>query len=77
MLSEALHSMADLANQALLAVGIHRSKKGPTEAHPYGHGGERFVWALISAVGLFFCGAAGTRPGAALFLPSFRGRINC
>jgi divalent metal cation (Fe/Co/Zn/Cd) transporter len=62
VLSETLHSMADLANQALLAIGIYRSKKGPTEAHPYGFAGERFVWALISAVGLFFCGAAGTLP---------------
>jgi zinc transporter 9 len=58
VLSEALHSIADLANQMLLAIGIMRSKRGPTETHPHGHAAERFVWALISAVGLFFCGAA-------------------
>lgn len=58
MLSETLHSVADLLNQVLLAVGIFRSKRAPTEKHPYGFGSERFVWALISAVGLFFCGAA-------------------
>jgi zinc transporter 9 len=57
MLSEAIHSATDAANQSLLALGIHRSKKDATEDHPYGHGRERYVWALISAVGIFFLGA--------------------
>lgn len=56
MLSEAIHSFSDSANQGLLLLGIHRSKKGPTESHPYGHGRERYVWGLISAVGIFFLG---------------------
>lgn len=55
--SEALHSMADLANQMLLAMGINRSKRGPSEKHPFGSGNERFVWGLASAVSLFFVGA--------------------
>lgn len=60
MLSEALHSVADIANQVFLYIGIQRSKKQPTEEHPYGFGGERFIWALISAVGLFTFGSAGS-----------------
>lgn len=55
--SEALHSLADLANQMLLAMGITRSKRGPSEKHPFGSGNERYVWGLASAVSLFFVGA--------------------
>jgi zinc transporter 9 len=55
--SEALHSLADLANQMLLAMGINRSKRGPSEKHPFGSGNERYVWGLASAVSLFFVGA--------------------
>lgn len=55
--SEALHSLADLANQILLAMGITRSKRGPSEKHPFGSGNERYVWGLASAVSLFFVGA--------------------
>jgi zinc transporter 9 len=57
MLSEAIHSATDTANQGLLALGIHRSQKDASEDHPYGHGRERYVWALISAVGIFFLGS--------------------
>jgi zinc transporter 9 len=60
MLSEGIHSVADVGNQALLALGIKRSEKGPTEAHPYGYTRERFIWALISAVGIFFLGCGVT-----------------
>ena len=56
MLSEAIHSATDASNQGLLALGIHRSNKEASEDHPYGHGRERYVWALISAVGIFFLG---------------------
>ena len=57
MFSEAVHSAADTANQGLLLVGIKRSLKGETEQHCYGHGQERFYWALVSACGIFFVGA--------------------
>lgn len=60
MLSEAIHSFADTANQALLMVGIKRSKKKATEEFSYGYGKERFLWALISACGIFFIGAGAT-----------------
>lgn len=37
--------------------GIKASAKAPSKKHPYGYGNERFIWALISAVGVFFLGA--------------------
>jgi zinc transporter 9 len=60
MLAEAIHSLADTANQALLWVGIRRSKIGPSKKFPFGRGQERFVWGLISACGVFFVGAGVT-----------------
>lgn len=60
MLSETIHSFADTANQALLMVGIKRSRKKATKEFSYGYGKERFLWALISACGIFFVGAGAT-----------------
>ena len=60
LLSEAIHSVADTANQGLLMVGIKRSSKKATEEFSYGYGKERFLWALISACGIFFVGAGAT-----------------
>ncbi len=60
MLAEAIHSLADTANQALLWVGLERSKIGPSKQYPYGRGQERFVWGIISACGIFFLGAGVT-----------------
>eukprot|EP00877_Chromochloris_zofingiensis_P006820 jgi/Chrzof1/2391/Cz11g13120.t1 len=57
MLAEAVHSLVDIANQMLLRVGITRSKKEPTRLHPYGYSRDQFIWPLISAVGIFCCGA--------------------
>eukprot|EP00898_Chlorokybus_atmophyticus_P003149 jgi/Chlat1/3835/Chrsp26S08839 len=57
MLAESVHSFADLANQCLLAVGIHRSRRKPDRRHPYGYSRERFIWSLISAVGIFCLGS--------------------
>lgn len=60
MLAEAIHSLADTANQALLMLGLHRSRIGPSKKFPFGRGQERFVWGLISACGIFFVGAGVT-----------------
>lgn len=60
MFSEAVHSFADTANQFLLFVGLRRSQKKATDDHPYGHGRERYIWALISACGIFFLGCGVT-----------------
>jgi cation diffusion facilitator family transporter len=58
MLAEAFHSTADTGNQALLLVGIKRSKKQPTSEHPFGFGKEQFFWSFVVANVLFFLGAA-------------------
>ncbi len=60
MLSEAIHSAADSANQALLLFGISRADRPATPKHPYGFGRERYVWALISAMGIFVFGCGVT-----------------
>ncbi|RME27110.1 MAG: cation diffusion facilitator family transporter [Deltaproteobacteria bacterium] len=60
MLSEGIHSAADVMNQGLLAVGIRMSERDPDPDHPYGFGRARFAWALVSAVGIFFLGAGVT-----------------
>lgn len=60
LFSEAVHSLADTANQGLLLIGIRRSTKEATNNFSYGYGKERFFWALISACGIFFLGAGVT-----------------
>jgi solute carrier family 30 (zinc transporter), member 9 len=60
MFSEAVHSFADTANQGLLLVGIKKSMKQADDEYSYGYGQERFLWALISACGIFFLGAGVT-----------------
>jgi solute carrier family 30 (zinc transporter), member 9 len=60
LFSEAVHSFADTMNQALLLVGIKRSGRTAGGDHDYGYGQERFLWALISACGIFFLGAGVT-----------------
>lgn len=60
MLAEVVHSIADFANQALLAYGLSSSRRAPDALHPYGYSKERFVWSLISAVGIFCLGSGAT-----------------
>jgi len=56
LVAETAHSLADSVNQILLYVGIRRSVQPPTARHPLGHGKERYFWALIVALFLFFGG---------------------
>lgn len=60
LFSEAIHSFADTMNQSLLMIGIKKSSKAADEQFAYGYGQERFLWALISACGIFFLGAGVT-----------------
>lgn len=60
MLAEAVHSAADLGNQALLWIGVRKARKGPSEHHHFGYGKDRYLFALISAAGIFFVGAGVT-----------------
>lgn len=56
MLSEAIHSFADTGNQLLLFIGIKRARKEADDRFHYGYGGERFVFGMLSAAGIFFIG---------------------
>lgn len=56
MLAEGIHSAADTANQILILVGIKQSQKKADNFFPWGHGRARYVWNLISAMGIFFIG---------------------
>lgn len=60
MFSQAVHSLADAANQTLLLIGLRRSRKKADEHFGYGYGLERFFWATLSACGVFFVGAGVT-----------------
>uniref|UniRef100_A0A7M4FWE2 Proton-coupled zinc antiporter SLC30A9, mitochondrial n=1 Tax=Crocodylus porosus TaxID=8502 RepID=A0A7M4FWE2_CROPO len=57
MFSEAIHSLADTCNQALLALGISQSARTPDSSHPYGFTNMRYIASLISGVGIFMMGA--------------------
>ncbi|MGE5547311.1 MAG: cation diffusion facilitator family transporter [Solirubrobacterales bacterium] len=57
MTSEAIHSLVDTGNQALLLYGMWRSQLPADEVHPLGHGRELYFWAFIVALLIFSLGA--------------------
>ncbi|MCS6912548.1 MAG: cation diffusion facilitator family transporter [Myxococcales bacterium] len=57
MLAEAVHSLADSANQVFLLIGMRRSVRPPDARHPFGYGTETYFWAFIVAGSIFLIGA--------------------
>lgn len=57
MLAESIHSVADSSNQALLFVGLKRSQRPASEAHPFGYTVERYFWTFVVAINIFVLGA--------------------
>lgn len=57
MIAEAVHSVADSGNQALLLLGGKRAARERTEQHPFGYGRERYFYSFVVAVVLFTIGA--------------------
>lgn len=81
MLAEAVHSIADTANQLLLLLGMRLAKKSDPERYPFGRHREVYFWAFVVALLLFslggvhamYCGIEKLRSGheeAAPILPS-------
>jgi cation diffusion facilitator family transporter len=56
MLAEAIHSLADSANQLLLLFGMKQSTKPPDENYPLGYGKSIYFWSFLVAVILFTIG---------------------
>src|SRR4051794_4394957 len=56
MLAEAVHSVADTGNEALLLIGGHKAKRTADVDHPFGYGRERYFWAFVVSVLLFSVG---------------------
>jgi cation diffusion facilitator family transporter len=56
MLAEAIHSVADSGNQALLLLGGKRARRAATPQHPFGYGRERYLYAFVVAIVLFSVG---------------------
>lgn len=58
MLTEAVHSTVDTANQLLLLHGMRRAARKPDEGHPFGHGMEIYFWSFVVALLMFAAGGA-------------------
>lgn len=57
LLAEAVHSIADSGNQALLLLGAKQARREATEAHQFGYGRARYFWSFVVALVLFELGA--------------------
>jgi cation diffusion facilitator family transporter len=57
LLAEAAHSFADTGNQVLLLTSLELGKRPADDAHPFGHGKDRFFWSFLAAVVIFLAGA--------------------
>ena len=57
MLAEAVHSVADTSNQALLLLGGRQAKRAATQDHPFGYGRDRYFYSFVVALLLFTLGS--------------------
>jgi cation diffusion facilitator family transporter len=57
-LAEAVHSLADTANQGLLLVGMRLAVRPANERFAFGRASERYFWPFVVALMLFSVGGA-------------------
>ena len=57
ILAEAVHSVADTANQGLLLLGRHTARRQATKQHPFGYGRDRYFYSFVVALLLFSLGS--------------------
>lgn len=57
MLAEAVHSVADSGNQALLLLGNKQALRRATAEHPFGYGRDRYFYAFVVALVIFSLGS--------------------
>jgi cation diffusion facilitator family transporter len=57
ILAEAVHSVADTSNQALLLLGRKRAGREATRKHPFGYGRDRYFYSFVVALLLFSLGS--------------------
>ncbi len=56
MLAEAVHSVADTANQALLLLGMTLAERRDPRKYPLGRESERYFWAFVVSLTIFLLG---------------------
>lgn len=57
LLSEAIHTLAAIAHQILMLVGLEQTDRPADARHAFGHAKEIYFWAFIAAILLFSHGA--------------------
>ena len=56
LFSEAIHSLVDCGNGALILVGMRKARKAPDFTHPFGSGKELYFYTMVVSLAIFLLG---------------------